>query len=138
MRTEDKAKDFAAEWRERCAAHHQAEVERGEHDEKCEYDPGGFYLCHCSKRRREAAGFTEPPTDDLEFPPPDCPRCDKYLYWDEGWSCDGCSLTWESSGAGSSARFTDDHGDDLAGDADRWRLAQQKYRESKEANVDAH
>ena len=113
--------DFAEEWTERVAVHYLAAVERGEHDEQCEFDVGGFYLCHCSKRRREVEGFTEPPTDDLYFPPPDCPHCDEGLYHDgNGWACDNCSLSWESNGSGSSARFIDSYGDDLKADAERW------------------
>lgn len=120
---------MATEWSERVAADHQASVERGEHDEKCEFDVQGFYLCHCSKRRREAAGFTTPPTDHLEFPPPDCPRCNKELGHDgERWNCAGCSLTWDSNGDGRSASFTDDFGDDLAGDAEQWREQQRSTR----------
>lgn len=114
-------KDIAAEWAERVARNHQASVERGEHDEQCEFDPGGFYLCHCSKRQREAAGFTEPPIDHLDFPPPDCPRCGEELIHEEGWDCGKCSLSWDPDGAASSARFTDIYGDDLAADAERWR-----------------
>lgn len=116
---------LVAEWCERVAADHRASVERGEHDEKCEFDAQGFLLCHCSKRRREAAGFIEPPTDDLYFPPPDCPHCTEDLHHDgDGWSCDKCSLSWESNGSGDSAHFTDTFGDDLAGDAERWRSSQ--------------
>src|SRR5690348_311171 len=92
-------KDFAAEWRERVEASHLAQVERGEHDGECEFDVRGFYLCHCSKRRREAGGFTEAPTDDLYFPPPDCPQCLKELDHDgETWNCGTCSLSWDSNG----------------------------------------
>jgi hypothetical protein len=118
------ASDWVKEWHERIAADYQAAVERGEHDEKCEYDVRGFYLCHCSKRRREAAGHTELPTHDLYFPPPDCPRCHKDLSHDEGWYCNGCSLSWDSTGYGDSARFTEVHGDDLAADAEQWRSKQ--------------
>lgn len=115
----------AAEWHARVAADHWASVERGEHDEKCEFDVRGFYLCHCSKRRREASGFTKPPSDDLYFPPPDCPRCGEGLTNDgDGWICGECSLSWDSNGDGRSAGFTDDFGGDLAGDAERWRTTQ--------------
>lgn len=113
--------DLAAEWSERVARDHRASVERGEHDEQCEFDVKGFYLCHCSKRSREAEGFAEPPTDHLEFPPPFCPRCDEELVHEEGWNCSKCSLSWDSDGRGGSAEFTDTYGDDLAGDAERWR-----------------
>lgn len=120
MATEAK-KDWAAEHFERVAADCAASVARGEHDEKCEFDVRGFYLCHCSKRRREAEGFTEPPTDSLEFPPPLCPRCEEELHHDEGFYCPGCCLAWDSDHR--TARFTDDFGDDLAADAASWRAA---------------
>lgn len=105
--------DAMAEWQERCHREHLASVGRGEHDDECEHDAlGGFMLCHCSKRRREAKGFTEVPTDDLDFPPPDCPRCSEELIHDgDRWCCYGCSLTWASDGAGHTASFTDDYGD---------------------------
>jgi len=58
----------------------------------------------------------------LYFPPPDCTHCDEPLYHNgDGWSCDACSLSWDSNGMGGSARFTDIFGDDLAADAERWR-----------------
>lgn len=113
---------FLAEQRERVAANHAASVDDGEHDEKCEFDVGGFYLCHCSKRRREAEGFTEPPTDRLEFPPPLCPRCEEELLYEDGFCCPGCSLAWDSDNR--TARFTDDFGDDLAAELEQWRAAQ--------------
>jgi hypothetical protein len=121
-------KDWAAEWHDRMAANYQASVERGEHDEKCEYDVSGFYLCHCSKRRREAKGFTAPPTDNLEFPPPYCPQCDAELDFDEGFYCRPCSLHWDSDGHGDSARFTDEYGDDLTADAEHWRAINVKAK----------
>lgn len=107
------------------AARYAAEVARGEHDDACEYDVRGFYLCHCSKRRREAAGHKEPPTDSgLDFPPPSCPRCDEDLGHDgDGWVCVGCSLSWDSSGYG--ACFTDEYGDDLAVRATEWAAKQE-------------
>lgn len=128
--TAEAIRDWAAEWRERIEVNYLAAVERGEHDEQCEFDVRGFYLCHCSKRRREAAGFTEPPTDNLEFPPPCCPRCDEDLSFEEGWFCTGCSLSWDSDGAAHSVRFTDLCGDDLAGDAERWRSKHEEFLRS--------
>lgn len=90
---------------------HAEEVASGKHDAECEWTEQ-FRLCHCSKRKREAEGFTTPPTEDLEFPPPDCPRCDRGLDHDgDSWRCYPCNLSWDTSGEGSSAEFTDDHGD---------------------------
>jgi hypothetical protein len=107
-------RDFAAEWKARCMAEHAAEVARGEHDSECEYGRSVsitfLMLCHCSKRKRERGGFATPPEDDLEFPPPSCPRCHGDLDHDEDWSCHSCSLSWELNGRGHTCRFTDDYG----------------------------
>lgn len=95
---------------ERVLERHAESVARGEHDDQCEYGPG-FYLCHCSKRRREASGFTVAPTEELYFPPPACPHCDEDLEFDgDGWTCGKCPLRWDSSGSGGAA-FTDEYGD---------------------------
>ena len=98
---------------ERANQRHAEEVEAGKHDAECEWSAEeNFRLCHCSKRRREAEGFTEPPTEDLYFPPPDCPHCDRELGHDgDGWVCRSCRLAWNTDGSGESAHFTDDHGD---------------------------
>lgn len=99
------------EWDAQFAAEHAEQVANGLHDGECEWEPR-FYMCHCKKRRREARGLTAPPTDDLYFPPPDCPVCDRGLNHNgDGWECNACSLTWASDGDGSSAAFTDDYGD---------------------------
>jgi len=104
----------------RIAARYAEQIARGEHDDACEYDVRGFYLCHCSKRKREAAGFTEPPSDDLYFPPPSCPHCDGDLDSDgDSWCCYSCRLQWTQHG--TDAEFTDDHGDDLAEDSAAWK-----------------
>lgn len=102
-----------------------AEVERGEHDDRCEYlTAPGFHLCHCSKRSREAAGHTAPP-DDLEWVSPICPRCDEHVDHDgESWTCPRCRAYWASDG--TSAEFYDDYGDldkQLAELAERNRTA---------------
>lgn len=90
---------------------HADEVIAGLHDDQCEYGPG-FYLCNCSKRRRERNRFTELPTEGLYFPPPACPHCGEDLNHDgDGWQCMTCPLSWNSAGDPSSCQFTDDHGD---------------------------
>lgn len=95
---------------------HHEEVANGEHDAQCEFlRRPGFYLCHCSKRRREAAGHTEPP--ELEFVPPICLRCGTEVEVEaEGFSCGTCSATWDFDG--QNAQFTDDYGD-LSEEGDR-------------------
>jgi hypothetical protein len=109
--------DLMAEFEARAMERHAADVARGLHDDACEYgkrlsNGTRLLLCHCSKRRREAKGFTAPPREDLYFPPPDCPRCDGDLDHDgDSWNCYECSLSWESNGSGSSCHFTDDYGD---------------------------
>lgn len=87
-----------------------AAVERGEHDSRCEYLRGApSYLCHCSKRRREAAGHTEPP-GDLEWVSPICPRCDEHVDHDgDSWTCPRCRAYWNAQG--TDAQFYDDYGD---------------------------
>jgi hypothetical protein len=105
-----------ADWEDRCMAAHAADVAQGLHDDQCEYGRtlklSRLMLCNCSKRRREAAGFTSPPSDDLDFPPPDCPGCDRQLDHDgDSWRCYECCLSWDSGGSGASCEFTDDFGD---------------------------
>jgi hypothetical protein len=96
-------------FRKRVEERHAAEEVRGEHDDDCEWGPR-FYICNCSKRRREAVGFTEPPEEPLDFPPPSCPRCGRDLWHDgDGWQCGVCPLSWNDDGTG--VRFTDDMGD---------------------------
>ncbi|PXY27409.1 hypothetical protein [Prauserella muralis] len=91
----------------RLETEHQAEVERGEHDLQCEWRPRQC-MCHCSKRRREAAGHTEPP--ELDWQAPLCTRC-----WNEtesdadGYTCDTCSAFWNHDG--TFGHFTDDYGE---------------------------
>lgn len=104
---------------ERLARDHAASVARGEHDAQCEYlAVPGFYLCNCSKRRREAAGHTEPP-GDLIFQSPVCPRCDEEVHHDgDSWTCPRCCAFWQHDG--TDAEFYDDYGD-LAADLIKWR-----------------
>jgi hypothetical protein len=105
------------EWEERCMAAHREDVARGNHDDQCEYGRRAgrlrVFLCHCHKRKREAAGHTEVPTEDLYFAPPSCPRCRESLDHDgDVWCCHACALQWSSgSGAASSCTFTDDYGE---------------------------
>jgi hypothetical protein len=110
-------------WATKVRERHQKELVDGLHDQDCEFRSEGFWLCHCSKRRREARGFTTPPNDDLYFPPPYCngPDCYNVLEHDgDSWRCYTCNLSWDSAGSGSSARFTDDYGPDLATEVSRW------------------
>ncbi|GAB3118443.1 hypothetical protein GCM10027056_00390 [Glaciibacter psychrotolerans] len=115
-------------WRSTVDRHEEAAA-RGEHDEHCEWRSveldgitvGVFGLCHCSKRRREAKGFGELPTDDLYFPPPSCTRCDEDLHFDEGWYCETCCVRW--SERGDEPEFTDTYGDDLAAESAAWEAA---------------
>lgn len=85
-------------------------VARGEHDDQCEYlHRPGFYLCHCSKRRREAAGHTEPP-GELIHQYPICPRCYEEVGHDgDSLTCPRCCCYWTSHGV--TATFYDDYGD---------------------------
>ena len=103
---------------ERILSKHRTEVLAGLHDEKCEWRDERFLLCHCSKRRREAEGFTEP-LEDLHFPSQFCPRCNSDLeYYGDGWNCETCHTSWDADG--TNARFTDCYGDDLAEEVAAW------------------
>lgn len=104
---------------DRGAREHAESVARGEHDDRCEYlAVPGFWLCHCSKRRREAAGHTEPP-GELIFQQPICPRCDEEVYHGgDVWTCEPCCVTWQTNG--TDATFYDDYGD-LDADLAKWR-----------------
>ena len=109
-------------WKQEIVKRYHAAVERGEHDDECEYDTRGYYLCHCSKRRREANGHGELPNEDLYFPPPSCPRCDNDLDSDgDSWRCYACRLQWSYSGDSDSAEFTDDYGPNLKAEVSAWR-----------------
>lgn len=96
---------------------HAQEMARGEHDDQCEYGPRlhrpfgdepvvrSIYMCHCSKRRREAAGRTEPP--ELEWMAPVCTGCNEDAEHDgDGWYCDRWGVQWDSAGR---SEFTDEY-----------------------------
>ncbi|CAB4906205.1 unannotated protein [freshwater metagenome] len=105
-----------ADWEARMLADHQKDVAQGHHDGECEYGRRWkhlrVFLCHCHKRKREAAGHTEVPTEDLYFPPPSCPRCSESVDHDgDVWNCPTCALSWSSDGSARSCTFTDDYGD---------------------------
>lgn len=100
--------DFRTRWLTKSAERYAAEVEAGLHDGNCEHTDR-VLICHCSKRRREAAGYTVPP-GPLEWLPPLCPRYDEYtVHNGDSVGCQPCLVTWDERGA--EATFTDDHGD---------------------------
>lgn len=108
---------IASTIRDRTIEAHQEAVARGEHDEHCEWRPAGFYLCHCSKRKRERAGYTEPP-GALIFEYPVCPRCDQNVdHNGDSFTCPRCKVWWHHDN--ETAEFYDDHGD-LAADLATW------------------
>ena len=110
--------DFFADVKRR----HQEAVERGEHDGQCEWREGGFFICNCSKRRRIAAGYTEPP-GELIYEMPICPRCDKHVDHDgDSFTCPRCCVFWNADGT---AEFYDDHGD-LTADLAKWEAKHAK------------
>lgn len=103
------------EWHLRIEAEHLAEVERGEHDDECESRPRSR-LCHCSKRRRIAAGHGELP-GELIFNSPSCPRCWGDAHHDgDGFVCETCKVSWSNNGV--DAHFYDDYGDLSVGPAE--------------------
>lgn len=90
---------------------HAEEVAAGKHDDQCEYTSHP-YICHCSKRRRIAAGFTEPP-GELIWEYPTCPRCNETVEGDgDGFTCPQCCCSWPLDG--KKAEFYDDYGDVFA------------------------
>lgn len=102
-------------------------LERGEHDGQCEWRPSGFYVCNCSKRAREARGFTEPP-GALIFQMPICPGCYEEVQHDgDSYTCPRCCVDWDKSGVVAS--FYDDHGD-LTADLAKWEAAHATQQQS--------
>lgn len=96
------------DFKQRCIESHMQSVERGEHDDRCEWRADGFYICNCSPRRRARNGHTEPP-GELIHQMPICPRCDEEVDHDgDRFTCVRCCVDWDDSGK---ARFYDDHGD---------------------------
>lgn len=115
------------EFAERAAKSHAESVARGEHDDRCEYlaEPG-FYLCNCSKRSREARGFTTPP--ELEHQYPICLGCEEEVDHDgDCFTCPRCAVNWPTSNG--PGEFYDDYGDLAAELADlREKRARQDVR----------
>lgn len=109
MSEQETAAERRARFDKRAAEAHAAAVARGEHDDSCEYlAVRGFYLCGCSKRRREAKGLTKPP--ELEFVPPICLGCEEDAEVDaDGFTCSRCSTSWDFNGRNGD--FYDDYGD---------------------------
>lgn len=109
--TTDTAHDWATHFWQRAHDEHLAQVVRGEHDDECEWRPKRHMLCHCSKRRRIAAGHTEPP-GELLYRNPLCPRCDDEVGHDgDGWYCAPCCVRWSSEDYSDEGTFTDDYGE---------------------------
>ena len=100
--------------------HHAEQVAAGKHDRHCEWGPRVYttglvsgmtfnHICHCSKRRREAAGHDVLP-GEVEWRNPCCPRCYAELDGDgDSWTCDECHVLWD--GKGEDAEWTDEYGD---------------------------
>jgi hypothetical protein len=102
------ANDVMQRFEERAAKAHAESVERGEHDDQCEYQAiKGWYLCNCSKRARLKRGLTTPP--ELEHQYPICLGCNEEVNHDgDGWNCPRCSTSWNSRNEG---HFYDEFGD---------------------------
>lgn len=108
----------AASFHARRLSRHIEETERGEHDDRCEWGTvrkgGGrettLWLCHCSKRRREAAGHTDPP-GPLLYAAPTCPRCWNDVFHNgDVFECTTCHVTWDPSYYADRGEFTDEYG----------------------------
>lgn len=100
--------DVMQRFNERAAKVHAEEVERGEHDDQCEYQAiKGWYLCNCSMRARLKRGLTTPP--ELEHQYLICLGCNEEVDHDgDGWNCPRCSTSWNSRNEG---HFYDEYGD---------------------------
>lgn len=97
------------------------------HDDECEQDPRGFYLCHCAKRERLAAGRVDAPS--IWFRSPQCGECLNDLTWEDGYVCYTCHVEWSSdAGDGDAGEFNDDYGDDLAREAREWAAARDRAK----------
>lgn len=100
------------DWNLRHFDHYCDQLARGLHDDQCEQQERSS-LCHCSKRRREAAGKTELPT--LEFSMPICSGCGEECDHDgDRLVCPRCQVAWSSRKQGDldpADHFTDDYGD---------------------------
>lgn len=118
-------RDFFQTTRDR----HYANISR--HDEDCEWDPDGFFLCHCSKRDREASGLTKPPALFIQYPI--CGGCNETVKSNgDGFDCPTCSTFWPyNSPDGEPGEFTDEFGDDLSGQRDKHLAQQAAFRASK-------
>jgi hypothetical protein len=104
------ANDVMKRFEERAAKSHAESVERGEHDDQCEYQAiKGWYLCNCSMRARFKRGLTKPP--GLEYQYPICLGCNEEVDSDDGWHCPRCSTCWDYNSDGSDGSFTDEYGD---------------------------
>jgi len=99
------------EWHDRANAHHRAEVDKGLHDEKCEWREAGHFLCNCRKRRRIAEGRTVPPR--LYWNYPTCTGCWREVSHDgDGYVCEHCHVAWDSrAGDDDQGEWSDDYGD---------------------------
>lgn len=104
---------------------HWAAVERGEHDPQCEWRPDGFYVCGCSKRRRESVGYAVPPGELIHLAPV-CPRCHNDVVHDgDTFTCYSCNAYWPN--AYGTAEFFDDYGD-VAADLAKWEATRTRKR----------
>ncbi len=114
-----------ARYAEQMTTRHAAEVVDGKHDVQCEFgtyresanpwEKGAtrvtqVWMCHCSKRRREAEGYTEPPGPVVQQMPL-CPRCHREVDWDDGFRCDACCAYWSDTTPEAPAAFMDEYGD---------------------------
>jgi hypothetical protein len=82
---------------------------RGLHDDDCEQRERSS-LCHCSKRRRELNGKTEPP--QIEFTYPVCTGCRQEVEGDgDSFACPRCCVSWSARASdGDRGEFNDDYG----------------------------
>lgn len=116
-------------WKDKIVDRYHAERRRGEHDDECEFIEDGFFLCHCSKRQRLKRGHGKPP-GPLWHSNPTCPRCHGEVeHTGDVWECETCHVSWDPNNYDDPGEFTDEYGDNLAEDREKFLAAHPQARE---------
>ncbi|NUS02035.1 MAG: hypothetical protein HOV97_05670 [Nonomuraea sp.] len=118
------------DWNKQHVQTYLQQYEMGLHDIDCEQRERS-YICHCSKRKREAEGKTTLP--QIYFTMPICDGCNKEVDHDgDNFFCPRCKVAWVGhTGDGDQAdHFIDDYGtEDFGGEQFGERLIALAVRE---------
>lgn len=108
---------FMDDFVDRAEQRHAASVVAGNHDELCEWSRSQM-LCHCHKRKREAEGFTKPPTLWISYPT--CSHCMEEVGHDgDSFVCARCHVSWRNASEDEPGWFHDEYGDICPAGAER-------------------